>query len=66
MRCNECSLKNMPFSFTLSDSRRYHGDGCPSRSMVRTEVDNFYVCHHSAGMIYPGSSYGTPGWSRFK
>ena len=56
----------MPFSFTLSDSRRYHGDGCPSRSMVRTEVDNFYVCHHSAGMIYPGSSYGTPGWSRFK
>jgi hypothetical protein len=62
VNCQNCSLRNMPYSLELGGNYGYNGDGCPSRTLVRTEVGNFYACPMCMNKFGRGTPYGQPGW----
>lgn len=64
MNCDRCGLKYGPFCIDLDhgNDHGYKCDDCSARTLIRTEVGNFYACPQNMHEFGPGTIYGIPGW----
>ena len=62
MDCQNCNLNRIPYSLEFGSKYGYNGENCHNRTLVRTEVGNFYACPMCMDKFGPGTAYGIPGW----